>query len=161
MNMPTFIPPPTHLVVFKLDESNFGIKLAAVERVIRAVSITPLPRAPEIVLGVINVRGRIIPVVNTRKRFRLPEREIEIDDRFVVVHTSRRAFAFLVDGVSDVVEITQSQMIAAGTILPELEYLQGVMKLQGGMILIHDPDKFLSLEEEQDLNEAIDIEGKR
>lgn len=155
MNTSTATKTTTHLVVFKLDESDFGIDLTAVERALRAVSITVLPQAPEIILGVINVQGRIIPVVNTRKRFRLPEREIDIDDRFLVVRASRRSFAFMVDAVNEVVEISPQQMIGAKTILPDLEYLQGVVKLPNGMILIHDPDTFLSLEEEQVLNEVM------
>jgi purine-binding chemotaxis protein CheW len=69
------------LVVFTLDARRYAVPLSTVERIIRAVEITPLPQAPEIVLGVINVQGRIIPVVNTRKRFRLPECDIRLSDQ--------------------------------------------------------------------------------
>ncbi|MEW6127407.1 MAG: chemotaxis protein CheW [Acidobacteriota bacterium] len=155
MNISTNLNTLTHLVVFKLDESDFGIDLAVVEGAIRAVSVTPLPKAPEIVSGVINARGRIIPVVNLRKRFRLPEREPEIEDRLLIVHTATRAFAFVVDAVSGVLEITEPPLITADTILPDLEYLQGVLKLKDGLILIHDLNRFLSLEEEQVLNEVL------
>ncbi len=71
-------------VVFGLDEHSFALRLSAVVRVVRAVEVTPLPRAPEIVLGVINVQGRITPVFDVRKRFRLPAREISLSDQFII-----------------------------------------------------------------------------
>ena len=66
--------PANHIVVFALDEQRYALHLLAVERVVRAVEVTALPEAPEIVLGVVNVKGRIVPVINVRRRFRLPER---------------------------------------------------------------------------------------
>src|SRR5271157_2301250 len=76
-------------VVFTLDGLFYAVSLSVVSRVIRAVEITPLPKAPSIVLGVINLGGRIIPVVNIRKRFRLPERELELTDQLIVARASR------------------------------------------------------------------------
>ena len=67
-------------VVFTLDEQRYALHLAAVERIIPVVEITPLPKAPDLVLGIINVGGQIIPVIDTRKRFRLPERELNLSD---------------------------------------------------------------------------------
>jgi purine-binding chemotaxis protein CheW len=66
----------TQLVVFALDEQRYALRLTAVERIVRAVEVTPLPKAPQIVLGVIDAQGRIIPVVDVRQRFRLTEREV-------------------------------------------------------------------------------------
>lgn len=68
-------------VTFDLDDHHYALPLTAVERVIRAIEITPLPKAPLIVRGIVNVEGRIVPVVSVRKRFRLPNREIEPRDR--------------------------------------------------------------------------------
>ena len=79
----------SHYVVFTLDGLFYAVSLSAVSRVIRAVEITPLPKAPPIVLGVINLGGRIIPVVNIRKRFLLPERELELTDQLIVACASR------------------------------------------------------------------------
>lgn len=78
------------LVVFTLDEQRYALHLAAVERIVRVVEVTPLPKSPEIVLGVVNVQGRIIPVVNIRKRFRLPEREIALSNQLIIASRSRR-----------------------------------------------------------------------
>ena len=68
------------LVGFGLDGQHYAVNLAAVERIVHIVEVAPLPRAPEIVLGVINFSGRIIPVVDLRRRFRLPEKEAGLYD---------------------------------------------------------------------------------
>ncbi|MBI4530070.1 MAG: chemotaxis protein CheW, partial [Candidatus Latescibacteria bacterium] len=78
------------LVVFTLDEQRYALHLSAVERVVCSVEVTPLPKAPEVVLGVINVQGQVLPVVNIRKRFQLPERGITLTDHFIVAQTARR-----------------------------------------------------------------------
>ncbi len=143
------------LMVFTIEEQRYAVRLPVVERVVRAVEITSLPKAPEIVLGVINAQGRIIPVVNMRRRFRLPEREIDPSDHIVIARTARRTVALIVDTVSHVVPCTDAQVVASETILPGLEHVEGVLKLPEGMILIHDLDRFLSLEEEHVLEEAM------
>jgi purine-binding chemotaxis protein CheW len=142
-------------VVFALDEQRYALDLSDVETTVRAVEVTPLPKAPEIVLGVVNVQGRIVPVVNIRKRFRLPEREIELSDRLIIAHTRRRAVALMVDSVSGVIEHSEQEVVAASEILPDLEYAEGVVKLKDGMVLIHDLDSFLSLDEEKTLDDAM------
>ncbi len=143
------------LVVFTLDAQRYALPLAAVERVVRVVAIAPLPKAPEIVLGVVNLRGQIIPVVNLRRRFRLPECEIRLSDQCLIAHTAKRTVALVVDEVSGVLEPTDQAVAAAEQILPDLAYVVGVVKLADGMVLIHDLDSFLSLEEEQVLDEAM------
>lgn len=146
------------LVVFTLDEQRYALHLAAVERIVRVVEVTPLPKSPEIVLGVVNVQGRIIPVVNIRKRFRLPEREIALSNQLIIASTSRRTGALLVDEVSGVVEISEREMIEAGKILPDMDYVEGIVKLEDGLILIHDLNTFLSIEEEKALDDAMKTE---
>ncbi|MGA2642043.1 MAG: chemotaxis protein CheW, partial [Spirochaetia bacterium] len=106
-------------VVFTLDERLYGVRLSAVSRVVHAVEITPLPKAPPIVIGVINLGGRIIPVVNIRRRFRLPERELELTDQLVVARASRhdaqedggRLLAFVVDAVIGVQDLPAAETI--------------------------------------------------
>jgi purine-binding chemotaxis protein CheW len=143
------------LVVFTLSEQRYALCLGAVERVFPFAEVTHLPQAPEVVLGVVNVRGRIIPVVDIRKRLRLPDRETNLSDRLIVAQTSRRTVALIADAVSGVVEGSKDELIAAETILPGLEYVEGVTKLEDGMILIHNLEKFLSLEEEKTLDQAL------
>ena len=142
-----------HLVVFLLNEQRYALFLSVVERIFRAVEVTALPKAPEIVLGVVNVQGLIIPVINVRKRFRLPEKDIDISDQFMIAHTSRRRVALVVDAVFGVIERTD--VISMQKVVPGIEYVEGIVDLDDGMILIHDLDKFLSLEEERTLNQAM------
>jgi len=143
------------LVSFNLDDQKYALFLSAVMRIIRVVEITRLPKAPEIVLGVINMHGMIIPVFDTRKRFRLPQKEIQPDHQLIVGTTSKRTVALLVDSVSDVIEISEEKIIAGENILPGLEYVEGVVKMEDGMILIHDLEQFLSLQEEKALHDAM------
>ena len=143
------------LVGFNLDEQRYGLHLAAVERVVRMVEVTLLPQAPQIVLGVINAQGRIIPVVDIRRRFRLPARDIRLSDHLLIARTARRTVALALDAVTGIVERSAQAVITAEEILPGLEYVEGVMKLDDGLILIHDLDTLLSLEEEQTLDAAL------
>ena len=142
-------------VVFHLDEQQYALKVSAVERVVHAVELTLLPEAPDIVLGIINIHGKIIPVVNIRRRFHLPEKDIEPTNRLIIAHTLKRTVALVVDVVLGVIETPEDRVVKTNTVLPGMDYVQGVVKREDGMILIHDLNKFLSLEEEQTLDTAI------
>jgi purine-binding chemotaxis protein CheW len=142
-------------VAFTLDEGHYALDLSVVERIIQSVEITPLPEAPDIVLGIINIKGKIIPVVNIRRRFRLSEKDIEPTNRLIIAHTLKRTVALVVDVVLGVIETPEDRVVKADTVLPGMDYVQGVVKMEDGMILIHDLNKFLSLEEEQTLDTAI------
>ena len=144
------------LVIFTLDDQRYALPLHAAERVVRIVAITPLPNAPDIILGVVNFQGRVIPVINVRRRFRLPEREITLTDKLVVAHTARRDVALMADSVLDVIAGSEQKLVATANILPKLEYMEGVVKLTDGLIFIHDLEKFLSLEEESSLDLALE-----
>ena len=145
----------TQIVLFTLDEPRYALDLSTVERVARAVEITPLPKAPEIVLGVINMKGEIIPVIDVRKRFGLASREMNVDDRFIIARTSRRLVALVADSVAGVRAIEDREMVSAEQALPFAAYLQGVAKVDGDLVLIYDLDRFLSLDEEQALDAAL------
>ncbi|MDR3391848.1 MAG: chemotaxis protein CheW [Sulfuriferula sp.] len=145
------------LVIFILGQQRYALPLSAVDRVVRMVAITPLPHAPDIVLGVVNFQGQVIPVINVRRRFGLPEQEIALSDQLVMAHTAHRAVALVVDAVQDVSACAAQSQIEAKHILPGLEYVTGAVKLTDGLILIHDLDTFLSLEEEDALDRALEI----
>lgn len=145
----------TKIVCFNLAERRFALLLSAVERIYPLAEITPLPKAPEIILGLINVHGKIVPVVNVRRRFGMPEGETALSEKLIVARTATRPVALVADDVQGVLAIGQSEIVVPRDILPETEYVAGVVKLAGGMILIHDLDTFLSLEEETRLDEAL------
>lgn len=143
------------LVLFSLDESGYALPLSLVDRVVRIVEITTLPKAPEIVMGVINMQGLVIPVINVRRRFRLPEREIQLEDRLIIARTSGRLAALVADSVSGVRKFKEQELVLARQELPYAGYIEGVVKLEQGLFLICDLGRFLSLEEEKSLDTAL------
>lgn len=143
------------LVIWTFDTQCFALPLAAVERIARAVEVIPLPAAPAIVCGIINVQGKIVPVVDIRRRFGLPSRDMALADQIVIARTARRTVAFFIDTVSGIAECDDEDVIDAEHIVPGLEHVAGVAKLSDGMILIQDMERFLSLEEESALEKAM------
>lgn len=143
------------LLVIQLDELRIALSLSNIERVIRAVYPTTLPEAPDIILGVVNMQGRIIPLVNLRRRFHLAERKIALTDRMVIAHAARRPVALVVDAVSGVLEYPAQDIVAAQAVLPGIGYVEGIVKLKDGLILIHNLGTFLSLEEAASLDRAM------
>lgn len=144
------------LVVFRLDAQRYALPLTMVDRVVRAVEVTPLPKAPAIVLGAINVRGTVLPVLNVRRRFRVPEREIGPADWFLLARTDQRHVALVIDQSDGVVEISKDDIVVSTQIVPGLEPFPGVIRLDDGLVLIHDLEKFLSLDETRALDVAMD-----
>ena len=143
------------LVTFSLDGRMFALDVFVVQRVIPVVETTPLPEAPEIVSGIINLEGQVIPVFDVRLRLNLPVREARLGDRMIIASAKKRHVALLVDSVDDVIEVPEREITAGERILPELAYVEGVVKTENGMILIHDLDRFLSLEEDKALDAAM------
>jgi purine-binding chemotaxis protein CheW len=144
------------LVVFTLDDQRYAVSLSVVERIVRLVEITPVPGAPEMVFGVINVEGCITPVVDIRKRFRLPARELALNDQLIVVRTRKRKVALVVNTVTEVVALPTEEVVMGETIPTHLDYVIGIVKRPDGLVLIPALDMFLSLEEEQLLHSALD-----
>jgi purine-binding chemotaxis protein CheW len=145
----------SQLVAFSLDDRRFAVALSTVKRIERIVAVTPLPKAPAIVTGIVNFHGQVIPVVDIRSRFNLPFREPELNDHLLVLDTGRRVLAFIVDAAEGVIDASADQYADRKEILPGMDYVKGVVKLEDGMILIHDPETFLSLEEEHTLDAAM------
>jgi len=143
-------------VVFILGDQRYALRLSAVDRVVRMVQITMLMSAPDVVLGIVNVQGRVLPVISLRQRFRLPEREIGLNDQLVVAHTARRTVALAVDAVTDVVDCSERELVAPQSIVSAAENLTGIIKREDGLILVHDLDAFLSREEENFLDQALE-----
>lgn len=150
---------PERIVPFSVEGLRLALPLERVERVIMAVAVTPLPKAPKAVLGVIDLGGRVIPVFDLRGRFGLPEKALVPDDRMIIAGASRRTVAMVADEVSGVVEAGPGALTASGEVIPGLAHVKGVVKTSGGMIIIQDIDSFLSLEEEEGLSAA--LEAKR
>lgn len=148
------------LVVFTLDDLKYALPLNLVIRVIHAVEIKKLPKAPEIIAGIINVRGEIIPVVDVRKRFEINSREIEPDDQLVIANTGKRQVALWVDTVSGVQNIQTEQRTDISESMPYARFVKGIAKVEDDLILIYDLEQFLNLEEESILEQALSTNSK-
>src|SRR6185295_11077116 len=118
-----------HILLFSMDEPRYALNLSAVERVVQAVEVMPLPKAPPLVLGVINVQGQVIPVVDIRQCFGMPAREVAVSDQFILARTATRRVALVADAVSGVVEPTEAQWVSAAEMLPGAEFIHAVAKL--------------------------------
>ncbi|MCK9259598.1 MAG: chemotaxis protein CheW [Azoarcus sp.] len=142
-------------LTFVVAKLAFGLPLECVQRAFAAVAPRPLPAAPDIVCGIINVQGDVLPVLNLRRLLGLPEREIEPGDRLLVVSSSRRKLVLIVDSVGDIITCENKDFVALERVIGGTRHVAGVVKTTDGMLLIHDLDGFLSPLEEQTLNAAL------
>ncbi len=136
-----------HLVTFHLGKEEYGVEIGSVQEIIRATDITPVPGAPDHVRGVINLRGKIIPVVDLRKRFGLPDCAVGDAQRTVVVELGQKRIGMLVDRVSQVIKVPAGvvEEIPEEATTLEDKYIQGVGKLEGRLIIILDLNRSLLL----------------
>jgi purine-binding chemotaxis protein CheW len=139
------------LVAFILGEQQYALPLTTVQRVVRMVEVTPLPEAPEVVLGVIDFQGNIIPVMSMRKRFGLPEFETSLSDQLIVADTATRRVALVVNSVTGVLERTTEEVTDAEKIVPGGQYVEGITRLGDGILFIHNLEHFLSKKEGEQL----------
>lgn len=146
---------PGQLAVFTLDGQKYALSISVVARMLRSVEITSLPDSPDIVIGIINLQGNVIPVFNVRKRFRLPEREMDVSDHLIIARTKKRMVALPVDEVLGIHACMPGEIVQSDEIMPSMEYIEGVVKTVDGMILIHDLNRFLSLDEQSALDAAL------
>ena len=140
------------LVVFDLASESYGVDIDAVREIIRMQEITRVPRTPEFVEGVINLRGKVIPVVDLRKRFGLAVGEENKDNRIVVVDIGGQDIGVVVDAVTEVLRIPASAIEPPSSVITsaDSEYLLGIVKLADKMIILLELESVLS-EKEKDL----------
>ena len=143
------------LVVFSLDGQRYALALERVQRCLRVVAITPLPESPAIVLGIIDLGGVVIPVINLRERFNHPPRDVRLSDHLVIADTGKRTVALLVDETNGVIQLSPERYAPAGEIIPRLELMDGAAKLEDGLVLIHDLERLLSLDEDAAIDCAL------
>ncbi len=135
------------LLLFTVSGQRCALSLSNVDRIIHSVEIKPLPKAPSIVTGLINVRGRAIPVLDIRMLFHLPEVAMSLNDQIIIAHTSSRPIAILIENSTGVAEYRAEDIIEAEELFPGIEHLEGVVKLKDGIAYIYDIERFLSIEE--------------
>jgi purine-binding chemotaxis protein CheW len=141
------------LVSFKIGVEEFGVDILKVQEINRMLEVTRVPNAPEHVEGVINLRGKVIPIINLRRRFGMERKERDKDTRIVVVELSGKVVGFVVDAVSEVLRIPRNvteppPSLVAGI---EAEYITAVGKLEDRLLILLDLEKVLSMEEKESL----------
>ena len=144
------------LVVFQLGAELYGVEIARVHEIIRLQAITRVPRAPAFVEGIINLRGKVIPVVDLRRRFGLPTAEHTRASRIVVVEIGDQVVGLIVDAVSEVLRIAGATVEPPSPVVagPESEYLRGIAKLPERLVMLLDLDRVLAREERRALDVA-------
>jgi purine-binding chemotaxis protein CheW len=131
------------LLVFELDDARYALRLDAVREVARAVLITPLPDAPPVVEGVIDVRGSLIPVYDLRTRFGLPPRSLHPDDRLVIAWTGERVVAIRCDRTGWIESGVPRRLEPVSRPAASDDVIAGAAQLDDGIVLIHDLASFL------------------
>ncbi|MBD3317120.1 MAG: chemotaxis protein CheW [Chitinivibrionales bacterium] len=144
-----------NLLRFSLDNRSYALCVDSVEQVVQAVQITPLPASPPIILGAVDFHGSIVPVLNVRRRFGLPSKAIDVTDVFIIARAAKRRVALVVDAVQFVVSVDEHQVESASHVAPGTTLVAGIVRMPDGMLLIHDLDAFLSLEEERELDTSL------
>lgn len=132
-----------HLVVFRLDKCFYALLLDHVERALRMVAITPVPEALPWVPGVIDLHGRVIPVVDLGQRFGQPSKEPALDDRLLVVQTLEQTVALMVDEVTEVLEVPAHQVEPPAAPLSQSRPLVAVVRREEGLIMVLDAARLL------------------
>lgn len=145
---------PVALVAFMVDDRRFALPLSAVERALPMVAVTPLPRAPAVVLGTINVHGRIVAVVDVRLRLGLPPREPDPRAQLLLAATARRTLAMAVDEVLGVIEVEPSAVADPAAVMFGIGHVAGLVALPDGLLVVEDLEAFLTPEEGRMLDGA-------
>lgn len=137
------------LVTFRLGPEEFGVPIGAVQEVVRLPEVTPVPQAPWFVEGVINLRGRIIPVLDMGKRFRLPDRPRTRQTRVLIIEADGRLVGLIVDGVSAVVRLPAHAIEPPPPMISGIgvDYITGVCKLGDRLLVLLDVGKVLHPED--------------
>src|SRR5438067_5334051 len=141
------------LVVFELGAELYGVEIARVHEIIRLQAVTRVPRSPAFVEGVINLRGKVIPVVDLRRRFGLPSAEHTRASRIVVVEIGDQVVGIIVDGVSEVLRVTSGTIEPPSPVVAGLdsEYIHGIAKLPERLVILLDLERILARDERRAL----------
>jgi len=133
-----------HLVTFNIDREEYGVEIGSVQEIIRVGQITPVPNAPKFIKGVINLRGKVIPVLNLRKRLNLPDSALTKNSRIMVVESGVKVLGMLVDSVSQVLRIPGASVDDPPSEVEQMKaYVRGIGKVDSRLIMIMDLNKAL------------------
>lgn len=141
-------------VTFKLEDETYGIDVMQIREVLRSPEISPVPGSPPYVMGIINLRGNVVAIIDTRGRFGLGSRDVDDASRILILEAGDHVVGFMVDGVNEVAEIRSSEMESA----PDTgsgnasRFITGLCNRKDGLLILVDANKLLSDEELAELN---------
>jgi purine-binding chemotaxis protein CheW len=146
----------TQVVSFKLGSEEYGVDIAQVQEINRMVSVTHVPRAPQFMEGVINLRGQLIPIIDLRARFGMPRAEHTKNTRIVVSEIGSKRVGMVVDSVSEVLRLPVDQIEAAPDMITgvDTEYIRGVGKIEDRLIILLDLGKIITGSQKRELETA-------
>ena len=147
--------PVLQWVTFRLDNETYGINVMQVQEVLRYTEIAPVPGAPPYVLGIINLRGNVVTVIDTRLRFGLAQTETTDQTRIVIIETENQVVGILVDAVAEVVYLRQSEIETTPNVGNEetAKFIQGVCHKNEELLVLVDLEKMMTDEEWAELND--------
>ncbi|MEF1250759.1 chemotaxis protein CheW [Vibrio owensii] len=140
-------------VTFQLEEETYGINVMQVREVLRYTEIAPVPGAPDYVLGIINLRGNVVTVIDTRSRFGLMEGEVTDNTRIIVIESERQVIGILVDSVAEVVYLRSSEIDTTPSVGTDesAKFIQGVSNRDGKLLILDDLNKLLTDDESDEM----------
>ena len=142
-------------VTFEVEDKKYALPLSVVDRVIRSVEVTSLPKANSVILGVINIQGKVAPVVNLRKRLGLTIKDIGLNDQFVIARAPKRTVAIVVDSATGLIELNEEAQVRGSEVSDNPECVNKVLKVKEEMILVLDLENLLSREDEKSLDSEL------
>ncbi|MFY0665894.1 MAG: chemotaxis protein CheW [Natronospirillum sp.] len=142
-------------VTFRLENESYGINVMQVQEVLRYTEIAPVPGAPSYVLGIINLRGNVVTVIDTRERFGMSASEVTDNSRIVIIETDMQVVGILVDSVAEVVYLRQSEIETAPNVGNDetSKFIQGVCHKNDELLILVELDRLFSMDEWQELGE--------
>ena len=150
------------LVVFQLGGEEFGVDIMQVQEIIRIPETTRIPRSPDYIKGVINLRGRIIVVINLDTRFGMDSKEIDDNSRIIVVEVGETVMGMVVNSVSEVIRLSTSNVEPAPDMITSkinADYIKGVGKLDDRLLILLDLEKVLSEKEVDQVSTIGEMHG--
>lgn len=150
------------LVIFQLGGEEFGVEIMQVQEIIRMPEITRIPQSPVYVEGVINLRGKIIVVINLNTKFDLHSKELDADSRIIIVEIGENVVGMIVDSVSEVLRLSTSSVEPAPDIIStkiKADYLKGVGKLDERLLILLDLERVLNDDEMAQLESVSEMHG--
>jgi purine-binding chemotaxis protein CheW len=146
-------------VIFRLGEEDYGVDIAAVESIIKMQAITGIPKAPEFIEGVTNLRDSVIPILDLRKRFSLDKVDLNADSRIVVITMRAMKVGMIVDAVSEVLQIDDTAIEPPSPMTSSIDtaFITGIAKVGERLVILLDLERVLSVTEKSDLEALPEI----